>query len=110
LAGQFRVPMLREFLVGAGQQQAVDRSVVHDEFTAGRTQGAALDYRNEWLHFTGGYTDGHPASGGFNMPALARDTEYALTARIEALLAGTWDQFNDFASWRGESFAAMIGG
>src|SRR5690606_2746120 len=110
LAGQFRVPMLREFLVVEMRQQAIERSLVHQEFTAGRTQGVALDYRNDVLHFTGGFTDGHPATGGFNLPWSQRDTENALTARLEGLLAGNWNQFTDFASWRGDDFGLLIGG
>lgn len=110
LAGQFRVPMLREFLVTEPRQQFVERSLVHQEFTAGRTQGAALDYRGEQFHLTMGYTDGHPASGGFNHTALSLDTEYSLTARLEGLFAGTWDQFNEYASWPGEDFGMLFGG
>jgi hypothetical protein len=109
LAGQFRVPMLREFLVVETQQLAVERSLVHQEFTAGRTQGIAADYRGDWLHVTAGFTDGHPATGGFNQPALDRDTEYAFTLRGEALLAGGWDQFADFTSFPGEETAFMLG-
>jgi hypothetical protein len=110
VAGQVRVPMLREWLVDETKQLAVGRSLISQEFSAGRTQGVALDYRNDWLHFTGGFTDGHPATGGFNAPAMAPDTEFALTARVETLLAGGWGQFTDFTSMPGEPFALMLGG
>ncbi len=110
LAGQFRVPMLREFMVVETQQQAVERSLVHQEFGAGRTQGVAVDYRNDFFHFTGGFTDGHPATGGFNTPALAPSTDYSLTGRVELLLAGTWDQFAQFASPPGDPFGFLVGG
>jgi len=110
LAGQFKVPMLREELVYSAYQQAVERTLVNEEFTAGRTQGVAIDYRNDMFHVVGGFTDGHPATGGFNMPALAADTEYSLTARAEALLNGTWDQFNDLPSFKGDSFGFLVGG
>jgi hypothetical protein len=108
--GQFKVPMLREEGVYSAYQQAVERSLVNEEFTAGRTQGVALDYRGDAFHVIAGYTDGHPATGGFNSPALSRDTEYALTARAEYLFSGAWSQFDDFASWRGEDTAIMVGG
>lgn len=110
LAGQFRVPMLREFLVTEMYQQAIERSLVHQEFTAGRTQGVAVNYRDDMLNFTGGFTDGHPATGGFNSPWSMYNTEYAFTGRLEAKLAGEWDQFNDFASWRGDDFGLLVGG
>ncbi|MEE8154133.1 MAG: hypothetical protein V3T53_04130, partial [Phycisphaerales bacterium] len=44
-----------------------------------------------------------------NTPALAEDTEFAITARAEALIAGTWSQFKDFASWPDEGPAVLIG-
>jgi hypothetical protein len=110
LAGQFRVPMLREFLVTEMRQQAIERSLVHQEFTAARTQGVAVNYRDDMFNFTGGFTDGHPATGAFNSPWSRRDTEFAFTGRLEAKLAGEWDQFNDFASWRNEDFGLLVGG
>ena len=110
VAGQFKVPMLREELVSDVYQLPVSRSLVWSEFTAGRTQGAALDYRGDRVHFVAGYTDGHPATGGFNSPALARDTEYALTARVEVLLEGDWSQFKDLTSFPDERRAIMLGG
>jgi len=109
LAGQFRVPMLREFLVTEMHQQAIERSLVHQEFTAGRTQGVAVNYRTDLLNFTGGFTDGHPATGGFNSAWSMRNVEYSLTGRLEAKLAGEWDQFSDFASWPGDEFGLLIG-
>lgn len=109
LAGQFKVPMLREELVGDNSQLTVERSLVNQEFTAGRTQGVALDWRGEQFHVVGGFTDGHPATGGFNSPWSGYDTEWALTSRVEWLAAGTWGQFSQMTSWRGQEFGAMIG-
>lgn len=111
LAGQFRVPMLREFLVTEPRQQLVERSLVHQEFTAGRTQGVALDYQGDRVHLTVGYTDGHPVNFGW-MPstALSYDTEWTFTGRAEGLVAGEWGQFTDFASWPDEQFGLLLGG
>lgn len=110
LAGQFKVPMLREELVYSAHQQAVERSLVNEEFTAGRTQGVCLWYRDDTFDLWLGYTDGHPASGGFNMPALAADTEISLTARAAVLLDGSWEQFDDLPSFPDDEFGLMIGG
>jgi hypothetical protein len=109
LAGQFRVPMLREFLVTEVNQLAIERSLVHQEFTAGRTQGVAADWRGDIFHVVAGFTDGHPATGGFNTPALVTNTDYALTARGEALLKGEWSQFSEFTSYRGDELGIMVG-
>lgn len=111
VAGQFKVPMLRETLVDTTMQLAVERSLLEAEFGAGRTQGVALWYRDDRLDFWAGYTDGHPATGGFNAPALAPDTDFSLTARASVLLAGTsWDQFNDLTSFKNDDFGFMLGG
>ncbi|MHC4428316.1 MAG: hypothetical protein ACYS0D_06900, partial [Planctomycetota bacterium] len=91
-------------------QQAVERSLVNEEFTAGRTQGVALDYRGDRFHIIGGWTDGHPASGGFNMPAIMPDTDFSLTLRAEGLFSGQWSQFDDMASWKEDETGFMVGG
>ena len=44
--GQFKVPVLREFLVDERYQLAVDRSVTHSAFATGYTQGVSLSYRD----------------------------------------------------------------
>ena len=109
LAGQFKVPLLREEGVYSQNQLAVERSLVATEMGAFRTQGVAMDYRNDTIHFTGGWTDGHPATGGFNMPALAADTELSLTGRVEWLASGDWGQFNDLTSFRGGEQGMLFG-
>ena len=110
LAGQFKVPMLREELVSSARQQAVERSLVNEEFTAGRTQGICFWYRDDTIDLMLGYTDGHPATGGFNQPALSRDTELSLTARGEILVDGTWAQFDDVPSFPEDDFGMLVGG
>jgi hypothetical protein len=106
-AGQFRMPLLREFLVVETTQLAVDRSLVHQEFTGARTQGVMVGYKGDRFRISGSFNDGLAAS---NMGSLTEDTEFALTGRAEFLAAGNWDQFNDFTSKKGEDTAVMIGG
>jgi hypothetical protein len=109
LAGQLKVPLLREELVDSSMQLAVERSLVNEEFTGNRTQGVALDFRNEVIHFTGAFTDGHPATGGFNSSALERDVEISLTARGEWLIDGSWDTFADLTSRPGAESGWLLG-
>ena len=108
-AGQFRLPFLRDFLVAEMQQQIIERSLVHQEMTLGRAQGAMLQYRDERIGLSAAFSDGLAGTGGFNTPALMRTTEYALTGRFEALLEGTWAQFNDQASRQGDAFGVLAG-
>jgi len=109
IAGQFKVPMLRETLVDDTSQLAVERSLIESEFGAGRTQGAAIGWSNDFVKVVFGYTDGHPATGGFNTPALAPSTEWSFTGRADVKLAGTWAQWNQLTSFPGEEFAAFLG-
>ncbi len=109
IAGQFKVPMLRETLVAEANLLAVERSLIQNEFGAGRTQGAAIGWSNDFLKVVFGYTDGHPATGGFNTPALDRSTEWSFTGRADVKIAGEWSQWNQLTSFPGEEFAAFVG-
>lgn len=105
--GQFKAPLLREQLLSAGTQLAASRSLIHQTFTAGRTQGIALNYRDGMLNVTGSFNDG---LGGANTSALAADTDWAMTGRVEAKLQGTWGQFEDFTSWDEDEMGVLVGG
>lgn len=109
-AGQVKVPMLRETLIGADKVQGVARSVVEGEFGAGRTQGVIAYYNTDQWRFSGAVTDGHGNVGGFNQPWNNADTDVSLTGRGEFLVAGEWADFADITSAPGQEFAAMVGG
>lgn len=105
--GQFRSPGLREELVHSSMQLAVERSVLNSAFTAGMTQGIMLHYTGDNFRMALSYNDGARSANG---PALAYDTEWSFSGRAEVLFAGTWDQFKDFTSWKGEEFGFLLGG
>ncbi len=105
-AGQFTLPFLRERIVSNKRQLAVDRSLVNQALNQGRSQGVEVEYQGEKLHIRAAFTD------GFDRGWTAwdeEDTEWAITGRVEALLAGSWKQFNDFTSFRGEAPGLMLG-
>lgn len=108
-AGQFKLPFLREELVSSKYQLVIDRSVLNEEFNQGYSQGIELSYKKDWF---GGYlalSDGFASS---NTPFNATGTnlaDFAITARVEMLLAGDWKQFKEFTSPRGSEFAMMLG-
>jgi hypothetical protein len=115
LVGQMKVPVLREYLVHSMDQLLVERSLTaYQSPAASRTQGIALDYRNDMFHgvvaFTDGGGGGNDPAGQANSPWNNEDTEYAFSARAEVLLSGEWDQFNDFTSPQGSPQGLMIGG
>ena len=97
---------MREELTSSSRQLAVERSLVNEEFNQGRSQGVELAYGDDQFNAAVMLNEGFDRS---NTPALAEDTEFAVTARVEALLAGSWGQFKDFTSWPDEITAVMIG-
>ena len=104
--GQFKPPFMREELISSTRQLAVERSLVNDEFGQGRSQGVELAYRGDQFGAAVMLNEGFDRD---NTPALAQATEFAITARSEALIAGSWSQFRDFASWPDEGTAVLIG-
>jgi Phosphate-selective porin O and P len=107
--GQYKLPFLKEELVSDTDLLTVERSLVNSEFTLGRAQAISVDWKNDWLHLTGAFSDGTQTTGGFNTAWSTRDTEYAFSARGEIKFVGDWSQYSDQSSWRGEEFAAFLG-
>jgi hypothetical protein len=117
--GQFRLPFNREELVVPQYQQAIERSIVNESLNIGRSQGVELMFTNRNSRFAIATSDGGENNfGGFaeignpppsNSPWSATDVEYSFTARYENLVAGSWDQFVQFTSPPGDSFALLWG-
>jgi len=109
--GRGKSPFSREELTSSSRQQMVERSVVGDFFTVGRSEGVglkgAVGDNVKWNVFV---NDGFRA-GDFNARAdFARDaTDFAATGRVDLLLAGDWKQMKDFTSWEGEELAIFLG-
>ncbi|MHC4810241.1 MAG: hypothetical protein ACYTEV_07725 [Planctomycetota bacterium] len=110
MAGQMKVPMLREAGMDEKGVQGTGRSLFSAEFDPQRTQGVALAYAADNWKFVGALTDGHDATGGSNTPWNTYDVEYSITLRGEYLVSGTWGQFADMTSSRGAEQGIMIGG
>jgi hypothetical protein len=116
--GQFKLPFEREELVSDFQQLAVERSLITQATTVGRSQGIELTYAAGSSRLSGALSDGASPGSGLsaalggartNTTALSEGVEYAVTARYEHLLAGTWDQFEDFTSPPGDEFGLLAG-
>lgn len=116
--GQFKLPFNREELVSSERQLAVERSIVNENTNIGRSQGVELVYADEAFRASVAFSDaGEDNLGGFslignstiNSPALLEDTEFAVSSRVEFLLAGSWSQFNDFTSPSDEEFGMLFG-
>lgn len=127
--GQFKLPFLREELVYSSNQLAVERSLAAENLSIGRSEGAELSWLDDHQRFSIAISDGAQdqfASGALlmarpmNQPVIGQpsfmspdgtitDTEYAITARYESLLAGQWNQFADFTSPPGDDYGALLG-
>jgi hypothetical protein len=105
-AGQFKSPFMRETLVEDGYQLAVTRGMLEARFGAGFGQGVQVAYATDNFNVAGWFGNGKDSA---NETWDDSDTEYALAARAEYKIAGTWDQFANENSFRGEEFGAMIG-
>ena len=119
-AGQFRGPWLRETLVDDPYQLGVDRSVMNAYFSQGFNQGIQLNYESDQFRGNAFIGDGIvPANGTVAQGTVFSNsanttwnntpTNYAIAARGEYKISGTWDQFNDFTSFRGEEGGMMVG-
>lgn len=104
--GQIKPLFLREEQVNAFRQLAVERSYTADYFTVDFTQGAELTYDSESLRLAFSAHDGSYAP---NSEFNADRTDIAFVGRADWRLAGDWKQFDDFTSWSGDDFGALIG-
>ena len=117
--GQFKLPFNREQLVSSARQLAVERSLVNQSHNIGRSQGLELMYLDGPTRINVAVSDGGTdnvagsvfvQSNPLNSPALADDlAELAVTARIESLIKGSWEQFDDFTSPPGEASGLLLG-
>jgi hypothetical protein len=100
--------MLREELVADIYQLAMNRSLMNQVFTLGRTQGVIAGYQNDNWNFRASTNDGGNALNTDYTSPLEAD--YAFTGRIEYKGAGEWKQFDDFSGWQSQGSAWLLGG
>ena len=112
--GAFKAPWLREELVSSARQLAVDRSVVTEFFSQGYSKGLELAYATDDWRVTGWYGNGiNSRSVNYNEANFRRwdsnDTRWSFAGRFEYKIAGSWGQFRDYSSFRGEDFGVLLG-
>ena len=121
MVGQFKSPLLREWLISSKGQMAAERSIVTSLFNTGWTQGLQLSWQGDALRFMSSFNDGAnnanmgATSGTFINSANGNGnlgvgfSQWAVTNRVELLPFGTWKQFSDYSSMRGESAGLLLG-
>jgi hypothetical protein len=113
-AGQFVSPFSRERLMDDYGLQTLDHTNSSYTFGLGRTQGVEFGMTSDWLRLAAAFSDGigrfsPTQNSGFNPSAASPSSDFAISGRVEGKLAGTWAQFEDDQSWRGEEFGLLLG-
>ncbi len=106
--GQFKLPFSGEYGTDAGNLQFNDYSTISNAFADGYGQGLMLSYSADAFRAAVAYVNALNqvnADWGAGSPS----DEFALTGRAEFKLSGTWDQFNNAMSFRGEEMGVLIG-
>lgn len=108
--GQFRLPFSREQLIGRAVQLGVDRSVVNFALdlgaAGGRSQGVQLDWKPDRWHASLAFSDGVDGTGTA-FPNAERS--WAVTGRVQRVLAGDRAQFADLTSPVDADFGLQVG-
>lgn len=109
--GQFKLPLLYEWLVPERQLQLVDRSLVENRFSQNFSQGVMLSAGFEDVRASIAFSDGLRSSNTdlVNAAGETLNADWAFTARAEAKLAGEWSQYSDHESWRGDMPLLVLG-
>ena len=106
--GQFKPPLLREELVSATRQLAMDRSLTNEVFNQDYAQGLMLTYDEGHTRLQVSLTDGLRTG---NRPFTnAAESDVALTGRLEHAMGDRLARFGDFTSWRSAESAAVLVG
>ena len=121
MVGQFKSPLLREWLISSKGQMAAERSIVTSMFNTGWTQGLQLSWQADQLRSMLSYNDGGNnanlgATSGTTVDSSNGNgnlgvgfTQWAFTGRVEYKPIGTWGDFDDYSSMRGAGTGLLLG-
>ncbi|MFT3687090.1 MAG: porin [Phycisphaerales bacterium] len=105
--GQYKVGWLKEELLSEKNTLAMERGVMNQFFSQGRSQGVGFVYESNDWKWSFDYTDGfNSANTDINNP---NEAEYALSGRGEFKWAGDWKQLEDYTSKPGDANAGSVG-
>lgn len=116
-AGQFKVPLWKEFIVSETRQPLAERSLLSMKFSGSYTEGVTVGYAGERVSVLASINDGLSGGassgitgGGHTSPWSEEDVEgYGVSGRVEFLVAGAWKQGTEYESWRGDKPAVIVG-
>lgn len=99
LAGQFKAPLQREWLVSGKLQSLLERSYVNSLFSSLYVQGVAATRRAGDTRLLLAV---HNGTWSWNTDFTDDRTDYALGVRGEWKVFGEWKQFSDTLGWSGD--------
>lgn len=103
-AGQFKLPITREWLVSETRQQFVERSLTDARFAAIYGQGVQAGWLGEDVRLYASFTDGLRS---FNR--ALKGTQYAVSGRAELKAFGSWADYTEFESQREDEPLLVFG-
>jgi hypothetical protein len=110
--GQFKTPWMREELVDASNQLAVERSVINEIFNQDRAVGIMANWNNDDFNISASYNNGQATAVYANTRYTNFNdspTDWSFSARGEWKLSGDWSDFDSFTSSPGDEQAIMVG-
>jgi hypothetical protein len=105
--GQFKLPFQYEYMVSETRLQFIDRTLIAGEFCGTYTQGVVLTYQNDYLRAIGSFNDG---ASRINTIWHTRDTDFAITGRVEFKLMGDWKDYIDWQGWPEQNPLLIVAG
>lgn len=113
IVGQWHNPVVAEEAIAAEHGLAVDRSAMNEFFNPGYTQGIVGAWNGDNWKLAVALADGatyYGNAGSLNTPFNSPgENDFGITGRFDYLVSGNWDQFSDFASWRGSNYGLKLG-
>ena len=113
--GKQKFGVMREYMVDAGHQQAIERSLSSYYWaTSSITNGLKLNYANDSIRANVMYSNGTAVTqwnGGNNINGTFLDdtADWMLSGRIGYKASGTWEQFDDMTSAQGSEAGMLFG-
>lgn len=112
-AGRFKAALLREESISSSRQLTAERSLVNAVFTTSYVEGVTLFAQPiDRLRLQGSINDGLRSGdvGGVSNDFPNGTADVAFSGRVDARIAGAWDQMSDYSDWSDEGTGFFVGG
>lgn len=108
--GQFKLPLMYEWMVTERTQQFVDRSLVEAHFSPSYSQGVMLGVEHDAWRAFAAFSDGLRARDtDFSEGARQLTADWAATGRVEFKPIGAWTDYTDYQSFRDGKELLVVG-